>query len=81
MKNITHRIEGQKLIIEVDLTQDHGPSSTGKTTIVASTQGIQKTSVEGISFGLNVMKKREHLSPSWRPSQLTRERVAKGDFD
>lgn len=32
MKNVEMKIEGSKLTIEVDLDQDFGPSSSGKST-------------------------------------------------
>lgn len=59
MKNVNLTIEGQKLIIEVDLTQDHGKSSSGKTNIVASSEGNVSlpTPFEHIKLGLNVYKK------------------------
>ena len=59
MQNVKLTVEGQKLIIEVDLTQEHGPSSSGKTTIVATTGGNAPVpDHEGIQVGLNVFKKR-----------------------
>jgi hypothetical protein len=39
MQNIQMKREGNKLVIEIDLTQDLGPSGSGKTNIVASTRG------------------------------------------
>lgn len=56
MKNVEMRHEGSKLIIEVDTSKDFGPSKSGKTTIVASTEGNQQ--VNGVTVGLNVFKKR-----------------------
>ena len=38
MKNIEMSVEGDTLIIKVDLTKDFGPSKSGKTIIVASTE-------------------------------------------
>jgi hypothetical protein len=39
-ENITFRREGQKLVIEIDLLHKMGkPSKSGKTELVASTQG------------------------------------------
>lgn len=55
MKNITAKRVGDKLVIEVDLTKTFGPSKSGKTIIVASTEGNQ--SMEGVTVGLNVYKK------------------------
>ncbi len=58
VKNVTHRVEGTKLIIEVDTTQNFGPSSSGKTNMVASSGGFLKIDqVPGLSLSLNVCKK------------------------
>lgn len=57
MKGIIARVEGRKLILEVDLDQDFGPSSTGKSNFVATTGGFAKIDVDpGVSFGLNVVR-------------------------
>jgi len=56
IKNVDFKVEGSKAIITVDLTKEFGPSSTGKTIIVATTGGSQQLK-EKISFGLNVFKK------------------------
>jgi hypothetical protein len=53
-------VEGNKLIIEVDLSEEHGPSSSGKTTIIATTSGNAPVpDREGVQVGLNVFKKRK----------------------
>ena len=39
MKNIEMTIEGETLTIKVDLSKDFGPSKSGKTIIVASSEG------------------------------------------
>jgi hypothetical protein len=36
MKNVELTVEGTMLTIKVDLSKDFGPSSSGKTTIIAS---------------------------------------------
>jgi len=47
------------LIIEIDLTKELRPSSTGKTTIVATTGGPKPVPGKpNISVGVNVFKKR-----------------------
>ncbi len=59
MKNIDMKLEGNILTIKVDVTKDFGPSSSGKTIIIASTEGNQ--AVEGkedVKVGLNVYKKK-----------------------
>ena len=58
MKNIEMSTEGNILTIKIDLSQRFGKSSSGKSTIVASTEGNQ--SVPGhqeIKIGLNVYTK------------------------
>ena len=59
MKNVKYEISGSKLIIEVDLSKTFGPSSTGKTIIVASTEGfVSLDTEEPISLAVNVTKKK-----------------------
>jgi hypothetical protein len=39
MKNVEMKVEGNVLTIKVDLSKEFGPSSSGKTIIIASTEG------------------------------------------
>jgi len=60
MKNVEMKIEGTILTITVDLSKTYGPSSSGKTTIIASTEGNQRVptaDTRDIKIGLNVYKK------------------------
>ena len=59
MINIKHEVKGDVLTIIINLKERHGPSSSGKTVIIASTQGNQKLSAPhaDVSFGLNVYTK------------------------
>ena len=41
MQNVTLKVEGNKLIIDVDLSKEIRPSSSGKTTLIASTEGTR----------------------------------------
>lgn len=51
MKNVLYEVRGDILIINVDLSKRVGPSATGRTKIVGSTQGaIRLTSHPGIRF-------------------------------
>ena len=51
------KVEGNILTIQVDLTKDFGPSSSGKTIIIASTEGnIAIPEKEEVKVGLNVYK-------------------------
>lgn len=40
--NFQHRVDGNKLIIEVDLSEEHGESSTGKSVTIGSSGGFLK---------------------------------------
>ncbi len=57
MKNVTLENKENKLLIEIDLTQDYGPSKSGKTHIVATTSGnVAVPKNNSIRLGLNVYK-------------------------
>lgn len=59
MQNIKVKVEKNTMTLTVDLTQRLGPSSSGKTTIIASTEGNAKIEGhEGLQFGLNVFAKK-----------------------
>jgi hypothetical protein len=59
MKNVEMNVEGNKLIITVDLDQEFGPSSSGKSITIASTEGnVSVPEHENIKIGLNVYKPR-----------------------
>ena len=59
MKNVEMKMEDNILIVKVDLTKEFGPSASGKTIIIASTEGnISIPDREKIKIGLNVYKKK-----------------------
>lgn len=59
MKNVQINIEGDKLVIVVDLNQEFGLSSSGKSITVASTEGnIAVPGREEVKMGLNIYKPR-----------------------
>lgn len=57
MRNVTMEVKGTTLLISCDLTADQIPSSTGKTLIVASTEGNQKVLGTNFVLGLNLYTK------------------------
>ena len=59
MKNVEMSVEGTVLTIKVDLSKEFGPSSTGKTIIVASTEGNVTIPDRQEKIGLNVYRKKE----------------------
>ena len=59
MKNVEMKMEYNILIVKVDLTKEFGPSASGKTIIIASTEGnISIPDKENIKIGLNIYKKK-----------------------
>ena len=59
MKNVEINVEGNIMTIKVDLTKEFGPSSSGKTIIIASTEGnVAIDGHEEIKVGLNIYKKK-----------------------
>lgn len=51
-------VDGTILTVKVDLAKEFGPSSSGKTIIVASTEGNAPVpGADDIKVGLNVYKK------------------------
>ena len=59
MKNVDLTLEGNILTIKVDISKEFGPSTSGKTTIIASTEGNKAVpGKEDVKIGLNIYKKR-----------------------
>ena len=58
MKNVELSVEGTMLTIKVDLSKEFGPSSSGKTTIIASTEGNVSIPNREEKIGLNIYKKK-----------------------
>ena len=56
MKNVEIKVEKNLLHIEIDLTKECGRSVSGKSIIIATTEGNQPVA-QGIMIGLNVYKK------------------------
>lgn len=57
MTNVTTRIEGNRLIIEVDLSKSFGTSASGKSVVIASTQGnVSVPGREQVKMGLNIYR-------------------------
>ncbi len=57
MDNVEFEVEGDHLIIRVDLSQELGVSSSGKSTIIATTGGnVEVPGWEAVKVGLNVYR-------------------------
>jgi len=58
MKNCEMKLEGNLLIITVDISKEFGKSSTGKSIIIGSTEGnVSIPEKDDIKIGLNVYRK------------------------
>jgi hypothetical protein len=58
MKNVQIAVEGNILTIKIDLSKEFGPSSSGKTIIIASTEGSVSIPDRAEKVGLNVYRKK-----------------------
>jgi len=58
MKNVELKVDGTILTISVDLSKEFGPSSSGKTTIIATTEGNVSILGRDEKIGLNVYTKK-----------------------
>ena len=58
MKNVEMTVAGNILTIKVDLTKEFGPSASGKTTIIASTEGNITIPEREEKVGLTVYRKK-----------------------
>jgi hypothetical protein len=58
MKNVDMKLDGDILTITVDLSKEFGPSSSGKTIIVASTEGNVAVPDREEKVGLNVYRRK-----------------------
>lgn len=58
MKNVDLSVTENILTIRVDLAKEFGPSSSGKTTIIATTEGNVSILNREEKIGLNIYKKK-----------------------
>ena len=59
MKNVEMQLKGDILTIRVDVTKEFGPSASGKTIIIATTEGnIPIPEKDDVKIGLNVYRKK-----------------------
>lgn len=56
MRNVEWKIEGSKLIITINLHEKGFPSKSGKSIIIASTEGNKEVQ-SNVFLGLNLYKK------------------------
>lgn len=58
MKNVEMSVDGNILTIKIDLTKEFGPSASGKTIIIASTEGNVAVGDRPEKVGLNVYRRK-----------------------
>lgn len=58
MKNVELSVEGTMLTIKIDLSKEFGPSASGRTIIIASTEGNVTIPNRQEKVGLNVYRKK-----------------------
>ena len=62
MKNVEMNVEHGKLLITVDLSQELGASASGKSMIIATTEGnVEVPGATDVKIGLNVYRKKERF--------------------
>ena len=59
MKNIDMKVEGDILTIKIDLSKNYGPSKTGKSITIASSEGNVSVPERDEKIGINVYRKAE----------------------
>ena len=57
MKNITYKVNGNKITIEINLDERNGKSKSGKNVIIATTGGNAKIEGTDMVLGLNLYTK------------------------
>jgi hypothetical protein len=59
MKNVDMKVEGDRLVITVDLSKEFGESKSGKSITIASTDGnVSVPGREEVKIGVNVYRKK-----------------------
>jgi len=59
MKNIEMQVEKNILTLKIDLTKEFGPSASGKTILIATTEGnVSIPEAEDKKIGVNVYRKK-----------------------
>jgi hypothetical protein len=57
-RNVTAEVKGTKLTLSIDLSQEHGDSASGKTTIIGSS-GSNLEVAPGVYANVNIYKRKE----------------------
>lgn len=57
MKNVEIKIEGNQAIIKIDLSKEFGLSKSGKSQVIATSEGNVSIGFEDVKMGLNVYRR------------------------
>ena len=72
MKNVDMQIDGDQLTIKIDLGKDFGDSRSGKTIMIASSEGNQTLpGHDDVRLGLNVFKQKPKEKESTKEEEST----------
>ena len=70
MQNVTFEVQGERLVIVVDLAQESGVSASGKSIIIGTTGGnVGVPGMENVKVGLNVYRPQQIGESSRRSSR------------
>lgn len=58
MRNIDYKVTGSKLVITIDISKRLGESKSGKSEVVATSEGNQKIDGTDVVIGLNAYVKK-----------------------
>lgn len=62
LDNVKVEVQGNELILRIDLTKNLGPTSSGRGILVASSHGIHPlVELEGVGVSLNVMGRKNSV--------------------
>lgn len=57
MKNVAVQIKDNKLVLKIDLSKSQGKSKSGKSNVIATTEGnVELTGHQDVKLGLNIFQ-------------------------
>ncbi len=70
MQNVSFQVQGEQLVITIDLTQELGVSASGKSLLIATTSGnVLVPGYEEIKLGLNCYRPQQAGTGSRRTAR------------
>ncbi len=75
MQNVEFQVQGDRLVIVVDLSQEVGESASGKSLVIATTSGnVSVPGYEDVKVGLNVYRPQQASQSSMSGGRSRRDR-------